>query len=143
MNHNHITKCGQTSQKHHTCLFNRKWQLYMPDGYIRAYILPFVNILKLFSVKLVRPAPHHYRTSMRRVTSEKLGRAFDVFTMIRKEGSTGFGISICQGIVTEHVGRICAKSESEKRAILFGELPLLTEKRRDQFCELGPAHLSK
>jgi len=38
------------------------------------------------------------------------------------------GLSICHGIVTEHVGKMYARSEPEKGATFFVELLIATEK---------------
>jgi PAS domain S-box-containing protein len=60
---------------------------------------------------------------------EHLDKVFDPFFTTRAEtGGTGLGLSACHGIVTEHGGRIYARSKPGKGATFFVELPLVTEK---------------
>ena len=59
------------------------------------------------------------------IPPEYLDNVFDPFFTTRAEkGGTGLGLSACHGIVTEHGGRICAKSKPGKGATFFVELPL-------------------
>ncbi len=59
------------------------------------------------------------------ISKENLGKLFDPFFTTRGEkGGTGLGLSICHRIVTEHGGRIYAKSKLEQRTTFFIELPL-------------------
>jgi len=59
------------------------------------------------------------------IPPEHLDKVFDPFFTTRAEkGGTGLGLSACHGIVTEHGGRICAKSKPGKGATFFVELPL-------------------
>jgi len=63
------------------------------------------------------------------IPAEHLDKLFDPFFTTRGEKSgTGLGLSICHGIVTEHGGRIYAKSKPGKGTTFFVELPLATEK---------------
>jgi len=62
------------------------------------------------------------------IPAEHLDRLFDPFFTTREEkGGTGLGLSVCHGIVTEHGGRIYAKSKPGKGATFFVELPLTAE----------------
>ena len=59
------------------------------------------------------------------ISKENLDKLFDPFFTTRGEkGGTGLGLSICHRIVTEHGGRIYAKSKLEKGTTFFIELPL-------------------
>ena len=59
------------------------------------------------------------------IPAEQLDKIFDPFFTTRGEkGGTGLGLSLCHGIVTEHAGRIYAKSKPGKGATFFVELPL-------------------
>jgi PAS domain S-box-containing protein len=56
---------------------------------------------------------------------EHFDKVFDPFFTTRGEkGGTGLGLSLCHGIVTEHAGKIYAKSKPGKGATFFVELPL-------------------
>ncbi|MBI2329240.1 MAG: HAMP domain-containing histidine kinase, partial [Chloroflexi bacterium] len=62
------------------------------------------------------------------ITAEDLDKLFNPFFTTRGDrGGTGLGLSICHGIVTEHNGRIYARSRAGKGATFFVELPLATE----------------
>jgi signal transduction histidine kinase len=56
------------------------------------------------------------------IPAEVLPRMFEPFFSTR--GSTGLGLSVCHGIVTEHGGRIWAENRMEGGAMFFVELPL-------------------
>ncbi len=59
------------------------------------------------------------------ITKENLRHLFDPFFTTKEVGKgTGLGLSICHGIITEHGGRIYAKSESGKGATFIVELPI-------------------
>jgi len=63
------------------------------------------------------------------IPAEQLGKIFDPFFTTRgKKGGTGLGLSVCHGIVTEHDGRIYAKSKPGKGAAFFVELPVTAKK---------------
>jgi PAS domain S-box-containing protein len=59
------------------------------------------------------------------IPPENLDKVFDPFFTTREEkGGTGLGLSACHGIVTEHGGRIYARSKPGRGATFFVELPL-------------------
>ena len=59
------------------------------------------------------------------IAEENLKRIFDPFFTTKEIGKgTGLGLSICHGIVTEHGGKIYARSEKGKGATFIVELPL-------------------
>jgi signal transduction histidine kinase len=59
------------------------------------------------------------------IARENLGRIFAPFFTTKEAGKgTGLGLSICHGIVTEHGGRIYAKSQIGKGATFVVELPV-------------------
>ena len=61
------------------------------------------------------------------IPAEHLDKIFDPFFTTRGErGGTGLGLSVCHGIITEHGGRIYAKSKPGKGATFFVELPVDT-----------------
>jgi len=63
------------------------------------------------------------------IPDENLDKLFDPFFTTRGErGGTGLGLSICHGIVTEHGGKIYARSKLGEGTTFFVELPLATEK---------------
>ena len=62
------------------------------------------------------------------IPADQLDKVFDPFFTTRGEtGGTGLGLSVCHGIVTEHGGKIYAKSKPWKGTTFFVELPLVTE----------------
>jgi len=66
------------------------------------------------------------------IVNENLDRVFDPFFTTRGErGGTGLGLSACHGIVSEHGGRIYAKSKSGTGATFFVELPEKSEMEGD------------
>jgi len=59
------------------------------------------------------------------ISKDDLGHLFDPFFTTKEVGKgTGLGLSICHGIITEHDGRIYAKSEPGKGATFVVELPI-------------------
>ncbi len=59
------------------------------------------------------------------IPEEHLDKLFDPFFTTRGErGGTDLGLSLCHGIVTEHGGKIYARSKPGKGATFFVELPL-------------------
>ncbi len=63
------------------------------------------------------------------IPAEHLGKLFDPFFTTRWEtGGTGLGLSVCHGIVTEHGGRIYARSKPGKGTTFLVELPLTADK---------------
>ncbi len=60
------------------------------------------------------------------IPAENLEKVFDPFFSTKGEkGGTGLGLSVCHGIISEHGGRIYAKSKPGKGATFFVELPLV------------------
>ncbi|GAI14415.1 unnamed protein product, partial [marine sediment metagenome] len=63
------------------------------------------------------------------IPGEHLDKLFDPFFTTREgRGGTGLGLSVCHGIVTEHGGRIYAKSKPGRGATFLVELPMTTGK---------------
>ncbi|MBA7563179.1 Adaptive-response sensory-kinase SasA [subsurface metagenome] len=59
------------------------------------------------------------------IPAENLDMVFDPFFSTKGEkGGTGLGLSVCHGIISEHGGRMYAKSKPGKGATFFVELPL-------------------
>ncbi|MFP3879458.1 MAG: PAS domain S-box protein [Dehalococcoidia bacterium] len=59
------------------------------------------------------------------IAQEHLGQLFNPFFTTKKAGKgTGLGLSICHGIVTEHGGKIYAKSQLGEGATFLVELPI-------------------
>ena len=64
------------------------------------------------------------------IPAEHLDKLFDPFFTTKEVGKgTGLGLSICHGIITEHGGRIYARSKPGKRTTFFVELPLTAENK--------------
>ncbi len=62
------------------------------------------------------------------ISRENLDRVFDPFFTTREVGNgTGLGLSICHGIITQHNGRIYARSEAGKGATFVVELPIVAD----------------
>ena len=81
----------------------------LPDYYKR-------RIIELLLIFRENPVPAEY-----------LDKLFDPFFTTRGErGGTGLGLSVCHGIVTEHGGRIYAKTKPGKGATFFVELPIVS-----------------
>ena len=74
------------------------------------------------------------------IPAENLDKLFDPFFTTRGEnGGTGLGLSVCHGIVTEHGGKIYARSRPGKGATFFVELPLMIEETKHRDVETEPA----
>ena len=59
------------------------------------------------------------------ITEENLKRIFDPFFTTKEVGKgTGLGLSVCHGIITEHNGKIYAKSKEGSGATFIVELPI-------------------
>jgi len=59
------------------------------------------------------------------IPAEHLEKIFDpFFTTKAEKGGTGLGLSVCHGIISEHGGRIYARSKPGEGATFFVELPL-------------------
>jgi signal transduction histidine kinase len=59
------------------------------------------------------------------ISEENLKHIFDPFFTTKEVGKgTGLGLSICHGIVSEHGGKIYAKSENRQGTSFIVELPL-------------------
>lgn len=59
------------------------------------------------------------------IPEENMKYLFDLFFTTKEEGKgTGLGLSICHGIITEHGGRIYAKSDLGKGTTFVVELPV-------------------
>ena len=64
------------------------------------------------------------------IPQENLAQLFNPFFTTKAAGrGTGLGLSICHGIVTEHGGRIYARSQLGKGTTFFVELPINNSKR--------------
>jgi signal transduction histidine kinase len=64
-----------------------------------------------------------------------LPRIFEPFYSTR--GSTGLGLSVCHGIVTEHRGRIQATNRPEGGAIFFVEFPIFAGAKSEEMEPLS------
>ncbi|GAH59691.1 unnamed protein product, partial [marine sediment metagenome] len=63
------------------------------------------------------------------ILTEHLDELFaPFFTTRREKGGIGLGLSACHSIVTEHGGRIYAKSKPGKGVAFIVEFPLIAEK---------------
>jgi signal transduction histidine kinase len=70
------------------------------------------------------------------ITEENLWYLFVPFFTTRGLGKgTGLGLSICYGIISQHGGRIYAKSEIGKGATFFVELPIPSEEKPSDSAE--------
>jgi len=58
------------------------------------------------------------------IPAEHLDRLFDPFsTTIGERNGTSLGLGVCHSIITEHGGKIFARSKPGKGATFFVELP--------------------
>lgn len=65
------------------------------------------------------------------IAKEYLARIFDPFFTTREVGQgTGLGLTLCHRIVTEHGGRIYARSRPGKGATIIVELPIVVEEKQ-------------
>ncbi len=65
------------------------------------------------------------------IAREYLTRIFDPFFTTREVGQgTGLGLTLCHRIVTEHGGRIYARSRLGKGATIIVELPIVVEEKQ-------------
>jgi signal transduction histidine kinase len=70
------------------------------------------------------------------ITEENLWYLFVPFFTTRGLGKgTGLGLGICYGIISQHGGRIYARSEIGKGAIFFVELPIPSEEKPSDSAE--------
>jgi PAS domain S-box-containing protein len=76
------------------------------------------------------------------IAREYLARIFDPFFTTREVGQgTGLGLTLCHRIVTEHGGRIYARSRPGKGATIIVELPIVVEEK--QPWRAGPSARSE
>ena len=76
------------------------------------------------------------------ITEENLWYLFVPFFTTRGLGKgTGLGLSICYGIISQHGGRIYAKSELGKGATFFVELPIAAEERQPDSAKVPDAEI--
>ena len=76
------------------------------------------------------------------IAREYLARIFDPFFTTREVGQgTGLGLTLCHRIVTEHGGRIYARSRPGKGATIIVELPIVVEEK--QPWQAGPSARSE
>ena len=76
------------------------------------------------------------------IAREYLTRIFDPFFTTREVGQgTGLGLTLCHRIVTEHGGRIYARSRPGKGATIIVELPIVVEEK--QPWQAGPSARSE
>lgn len=70
------------------------------------------------------------------IPKENMGRLFDPFFTTRDPNKgTGLGLSICYSIVTQHGGKIYARSRLGKGATFFVELPVVTKEEQLKMAE--------
>jgi signal transduction histidine kinase len=76
------------------------------------------------------------------ITEENLWYLFVPFFTTRGLGKgTGLGLSICYGIISQHGGRIYAKSELGKGATFFVELPIAAGERQPDSAKVPDAEI--
>jgi len=65
------------------------------------------------------------------IPKKNLDRLFDPFFTTREVGQgSGLGLSVSHGIVTQHGGKIYARSTLGKGATFFVELPIITKAKQ-------------
>jgi signal transduction histidine kinase len=70
------------------------------------------------------------------IPAEHLDKIFDpFFTTKGEKGGTGLGLSVCHGIITEHGGKIYAKSKPGKGTTFFAELPIRSKTANKHLIE--------
>jgi len=70
------------------------------------------------------------------IASENLERVFEPFFTTRNVGrGTGLGLSLCHGIITEHHGRLYARSRLGHGATFVVELPVVAEEKQPGLAE--------
>ncbi len=70
------------------------------------------------------------------ITPENMDRLFEPFFTTKEPGEgTGLGLSICHGIITEHGGRLYARSELGQGATFIVELPVVAVERQVELAE--------
>jgi PAS domain S-box-containing protein len=70
------------------------------------------------------------------ILKKNLERLFNPFFTTREPGKgTGLGLSICYSIVTQHGGKIYARSRLGKGATFFVELPIVTKEEQLEMAE--------
>ncbi len=80
------------------------------------------------------------------IPKKNLDRIFDPFFTTRDpDKGTGLGLSICYSIVTQHGGKIYARSRLGKGATFFVELPIVTKEEQLEKAEpaIQPGKVSK
>jgi len=76
------------------------------------------------------------------IAREYLARIFDPFFTTSEVGQgTGLGLTLCHRIVTEHGGRIYARSRPGKGATIIVELPIVTKEK--QSGRAGPSAMGE
>jgi signal transduction histidine kinase len=71
------------------------------------------------------------------IPAEHLDKIFDpFFTTKGEKGGTGLGLSVCHGIITEHGGKIYAKSKPGKGTTFFAELPIRSKTANKNLLEI-------
>ena len=70
------------------------------------------------------------------IIKKNLERIFEPFFSTREVGQgAGLGLGVCYGIITQHGGKIYAKSKSGKGATFIVELPITTKAEQLKFVE--------
>jgi PAS domain S-box-containing protein len=73
------------------------------------------------------------------IPKENINRIFDPFFTTKRVGEgTGLGLSVCHGIITEHNGKIYARSQQGKGATFIVELPITIETKPTEMPSAAP-----